>query len=212
MPIVSASRADEVAAALSRGEVVAIPTDTVYGLAARPDDAAAVRRLAALKGRGEQQPIALLVDTAERLTPHLSDPAALDRVRGFWPGALTAVVAVHKGWADALTTAEGTIGVRQPDDVLALAVIAASGGALAVTSANRHGEPPALSASAAVETFGDRMLVLDGGPRDGGVASTVVDLTRDPPVILRAGPVTAEQLGLASGASAQAVSEADSIV
>jgi L-threonylcarbamoyladenylate synthase len=89
-----------------------------------------------------------------------------------------------------------TVGLRVPDDDLARAVIRGCGGALAVTSANRHDERPATSAAGVAAIFGDELLILDGGSRDGGVASTVVDLTSDPPTVLRAGAVSAGELGL----------------
>lgn len=191
MPIVGPERLPGVVSALRAGEVVAIPTDTVYGLAAMPDDAAAVRTLAGLKGRAAEQPIAVLFDDLEAVAGYVEDSAALRRLAAFWPGALTAVVRVRAGLATAALTPAGTLGLRQPDDELALAVIRGCGGALAVSSANRTGEAPALSAKQVAEAFGDALLVLDGGPRTGGVASTVVDVSVDPPVVLREGPITA---------------------
>ena len=200
MPILPPDRLHEIIDALRAGEVVAIPTDTVYGIAAAPDRAEAVRRLAELKGRAADQPLALLIDSVEAVASQLEDPAVLERVRRFWPGALTAVVRVRAGFAPGVTTEAGTVGLRQPDDELARAVIRGCGGVLAVTSANRHGEPPATSAEAAAAAFGEQvardMLVLDGGERPGGVASTVVDLTVDPPRVLREGPVSAAELGI----------------
>ena len=199
MPIVSPERLDLILAALRRGEVVAIPTDTVYGLVARADDAAVVARIADLKGRSTDQPTQLLVGFSDALAAHLEDPSVLERVRAFWPGALTAVVRARPGFAAAVVTPAGTVGVRMPDDALALAVIEGCGGLLAASSANRHGEAPALSAAEVVAAFGAELLVLDGGPRGlgaGGVASTVVDLASDPPRLLRAGPISARDLGL----------------
>ena len=196
MPILPPEAVADAVDALRRGEVVAMPTDTVYGLVAMADDREAVERLAELKGRGPEQPVQLLIESFEAVVQQLDDPGALGRVRAFWPGPLTAVVRVRPGFAAAVTDA-GTAGLRQPDDELALAVIAGCGGVLAATSANRHGEPPALTARDVAAVFGDAMLVIDGGPRPGGVASTVVDLTVDPPAILRAGPVSAVDLGLA---------------
>ena len=202
MPIIPPERSDEAVRALLDGAVVAIPTDTVYGLAASIDHPAAVLRLAELKGRAPDQPVAVLIDSAEAVTPQLEDSAALDRVARFWPGALTAIVRVRdgEGWpAPVLAThptGSKTLGLRVPDDELARAVIRGCGGALAVTSANRHDDPPATSAQGVAAIFGDELLILDGGPRDGGVASTVIDLTTDPPAVLREGAVTAAELGL----------------
>ena len=194
MPIVGPERIAEVVAALRSGEVVAIPTDTVYGLAALPDDEAALRRLAALKGRPEEQPFAVLVDPLAAVLPRVEDGAALEAVAPFWPGPLTAVVGVRAGFATAVVTAKGSLGFRQPDDALTREVIRRCGGVLAVTSANRTGEPPAEHASEVAAVFGEALLVLDGGPRTGRPPSTVVDLTVDPPAVLREGPVDATEV------------------
>lgn len=203
VPIVGPEQAAEVARALCAGAIVAIPTDTVYGLAALPTDAAAVARLVELKGRGAGQPIAMLFDSIEAVAPYLDDPAALERVRRFWPGALTAVVRAKagSGLVPPVVAEAGTVGVRQPDDELMRRVLRGCGGVLAATSANRHGEPPATSAEEVVEAFGaafgEALTVLDGGPRSGGLSSTVVDLTVEPPRVLREGAISAEELGVA---------------
>ena len=197
MPIVTAEYLTEVATTILEGGVVAIPTDTVYGLAALATSAEAMGALADLKGREQQQPIAVLVDSVEAVAPYLEDPHALDGVARFWPGALTAVVrAKPRGLTAPAVTEAGTIGVRIPDDDLARRVIRALGGVLAVSSANHHGEAPALTAAEVAAMFGDDLLVLDGGERTGGVPSTVVDLTGDRPLVLREGPVTAAMLGI----------------
>ena len=185
-------RIEEIASAIRAGEVAAIPTDTVYGLAALPDDEAALRRLAALKGRPEAQPFAVLFDNIEAIRAAVEEPDALDALDPFWPGPLTAVVRVASSSAHAFVepavTRQGTIGLRMPDDAIALAVIRACGGALAVTSANRSGEPPAEEASEATAMFGGALPVLDGGPRR-RPPSTVIDLTVRPPAVLREGPI-----------------------
>ncbi|MSQ31565.1 MAG: threonylcarbamoyl-AMP synthase [Dehalococcoidia bacterium] len=197
MPILPPDRASEVVARLLDGGVVVVPTDTVYGLAALATSAEALRALAELKGRDAQQPIAVLVDSVAAVAPYLERTEALDPVARFWPGALTAVVRARPGGLAApVVTAEGTIGVRIPDDDLARTVIRGVGGVIAASSANRHGEPPALTAAEAARAFPD-LLVLDGGDRTGGVPSTVVDLTGDRPRVLREGPVTAAMLGIA---------------
>src|SRR5204863_6880419 len=137
------------------GGVVAIPTDTVYGVAARATQADAVRALSHLKGRDEDQPIAVLIDSAAAIAPFLDDPASLDRVMALWPGALTVIVRARRdsGLAPAVVTAAGTVDVRKPDDPIARIVIRECGGLLAVTSANRHEEPPATSAQQVAATF-----------------------------------------------------------
>jgi len=199
VPTLDASRPGAVEEAVARilaGEVVAIPTDTVYGLAALATDAEALSGLADLKGREQQQPIAVLVDSIGAVRSYLADAHALDGVARFWPGALTAVVRARPGGlaAPAVTEA-GTTGVRMPNDDLARAVIRACGGLLAVSSANRHGEPPATSAEECAAAFGDALPILDGGVRNSTAPSTVVDLAGDRPRILRAGPISAADLG-----------------
>lgn len=206
MPILPPDRAAEVVARLLAGEVVAIPTDTVYGLAALATSGEAVRALADLKGREQRQPIAVLVDSVAAVAPYLESAGALDGVARFWPGALTAIVRARPGGlVEPVVTpvgeggagAEGgaTIGVRMPDDDLARAVIRGCGGVLAVSSANRHGAPAATSAAEVVAAFGAGLPVLDGGTRDSTAPSTVVDLTGARPRIVRAGPISAADLG-----------------
>ena len=194
MTILGPEHVKKIVRALREGEVVGIPTDTVYGLAAMPNDAQAVSKLAGLKGRSDQQPIAVLFDEIEGVAPYVEDTSALARLAPFWPGALTAVMGARDGLATAALTRLGTLGLRQPDDDLARSVIRACGGALAVSSANRTGAPPALSAAEVSEAFGDVLLVLDGGARPGGTASTVVNLAVNPPVVLRDGPIDASEV------------------
>jgi len=169
----------------------------VYGLAALPTDAAAVERLYELKGRDPAQPIALLLDAPGRVTAFVEVSPAYAALAARWPGPLTLVVRARRGSVlpARLVGPGGGVGVRQPDDVLALAVIGACSGVLAVTSANRSGEPPLTTAEAIAARFGPGLLVLDGGPRE-GAASTVVDLMVDPPALLREGPLSAAALGL----------------
>jgi tRNA threonylcarbamoyl adenosine modification protein (Sua5/YciO/YrdC/YwlC family) len=197
VPIVGPDRLDTVVQRLLEGGVVAIPTDTVYGLATRADDNSAVAQLAELKGRDANQPIAVLFDEVDVIQGKIEANEGFESLARHWPGALTLIIGAQPSAFASLLTPNGTIGIRQPDDDLARQVIARCGGVLAVTSANRHGEPAAASAEAAAAIFGDELLILDGGPR-GEVASTVVDLSVDPPRVLREGPLTAADLGLTS--------------
>jgi tRNA threonylcarbamoyl adenosine modification protein (Sua5/YciO/YrdC/YwlC family) len=197
MTIVGPDRLDEVVDALNAGRIVAIPTDTVYGLAARANDAEAVRGLGELKGRDARQPVAVLFDDVRDIDAYVRPTNAFVRLSAHWPGPLTLVVRVrHASARRFLATAEGTVGVRQPADELARAVLRRVGGVLAVTSANFTGEPPATTAQQVAEAFGPALLVLDGGPRVSQAASTVVDVADDEPRILRAGPLTAADLGI----------------
>ena len=186
-PATRAALVAEAAALLRNGGVVVLPTDTVYGLAAHPAHPAAVARIFAIKGRAEEKPVALLASRAEALAVlgGTLSPAGRLLAQRFWPGALTLVV-------DCAGTAEG---VRIPDHALAREVIDACGGLLRVTSANRSGQPPALTAEAALRDVGaEADLVIDGGPVPGGTASTVVRDAPDGWRILREGAIPAEAL------------------
>lgn len=197
LPIIGPDAIEQAIERLRSGGIVAIPTDTVYGLACLPTHSGALGALADLKGRERDQPIAALIDSVADIIRFLAVPDALDRYVSFWPGALTVVVRARPdGLLPPVVTAEGTVGVRKPDDRIARAVIRACGGVLAVTSANRHGQPPCTSAEAVAAEFGPALVVLDGGERDGSVASTVVDASGDAPRILREGPITAADLGI----------------
>jgi L-threonylcarbamoyladenylate synthase len=189
------------ARALRAGGVVAMPTDTVYGLAAAIDRPAAIARLYALKDRPAEKAIPVLLDDVSRLeqvAPGLPSAAKVLADR-FWPGALTLVVpALETLPAPIASSAEGgvrTVGVRVPDHALARAIIAAAGGAVAVTSANRSGAEPALNApDAAALLTKDQDIVVDGGQATGGVASTVVLVSGTSTVILREGAISKAEL------------------
>jgi L-threonylcarbamoyladenylate synthase len=184
--------------ALRAGQVIAIPTDTVYGLAAALDQPDAIERLYSLKGRPAEKAIPVLI--ADRahvslLTPCLS--ATAERLAWvFWPGALTLVVSGLPGLPPGVTTitSDGikTVAVRVPDNPVARAIIAAAGGALAVTSANRSGGEPAVEAGEVRELeLPVPLLIVDGGRAPGGRPSTIVDATTETPEILREGAIPA---------------------
>jgi L-threonylcarbamoyladenylate synthase len=178
--------------ALARGELVVIPTDTVYGLAARLDRPDALARIYAAKGRGAEKALPVLIADPARLLG-LTDgvPAgAAAFAAAFWPGPLTLVLPRSAAVPDLVTAGGPTVGLRMPEHPFALVLLAACGGALAVTSANRSGEPSLREAAAVAGALGDAVdLIVDGGPTPGGVASTVVALAADGPRILRAGPI-----------------------
>ena len=177
-------------AALRRGEIVGLPTDTVYGLAADPHREGAMASLYSLKGRSGAKAIPVLVasvaqaGTVAELTA-IQEELALRH----WPGALTLVLErrpVMPGWVG--DPQRGTVAVRMPDHPLAIELLEAAG-PLAATSANAAGEPPALDDAAARSLFGDRVAVYLPGICPQGEGSTVVDLTVAPPRVLREGPV-----------------------
>ena len=184
------------ARALNAGHVVAIPTDTVYGLAAAIDRPDAIDRLFTVKARPAEKAIPVLIsDPAHvfRLASRLS-AAAARLARTFWPGALTLVLPALGDLPRGVTTetSDGvqTVAVRVPDNSLARSIIATAGGALAVTSANRSGAAPAIEAREVSGLGLPRpLLVVDGGRAPGGVPSTIVAVTTEIPEILREGAI-----------------------
>ena len=183
-------------AALRRGELVVLPTDTVYGLAADAFNASAVGALLEAKGRGRDMPTPVLVPALRTLDGLLDSvpQAARELAEVFWPGALTLVVHHAATLAWDLGDTKGTVGLRMPLDPVALAVLEQTG-PLAVSSANRTGLPPATDAAEAARQLGRAVEVyLDGGPAGEPVPSTIVDLTGAVPKVLRAGAITLEQL------------------
>ena len=194
-----AAAIERAAVTLAAGGVVVLPTDTVYGLAALPGDRSATDRLFRLKDRSERTPLAVLCATPDQALG-LVDPQAVDTLRQatarWWPGPLTVVAPRRAGVALHLGEPVATIGLRVPDHDLVRA-LAERVGPIAATSANRHGEPTAATAREAADgLLGPVDVVVDGGRLDGG-ASTVVDLTTSPWRVLREGPITAEDLGIA---------------
>ena len=175
---------EEAAAALASGELVAFPTDTVYGLACGHDH---VRKLYVAKDRPKEKRIPVLLSDATNLEASaLVTPAARALAEAFWPGPLTLVLVAPR---------RGTIAFRVPDQAVARRLIAASGGGLPVTSANRSGQPDARTAAEVIAQLEGRIaLVLDGGPTTGGVASTIVDCTTDQPKIIREGAISLAQI------------------
>jgi L-threonylcarbamoyladenylate synthase len=183
--------------ALERGAPVAIPTDTVYGLAARLDRPGALERLYAVKGRPPDRAIPVLISDADllsELTVGMPGPTEEFAAR-FWPGPLTIVLPRGKAVPDLVTAGGDTVGLRMPAHPFALALIEGCGGALAVTSANRSGQPD-LSDPVAVEAaLGEEVeLIVDSGRTPGGRPSTVIRLTDAGPTVLRAGALGAAAL------------------
>lgn len=188
-------------AVLNGGGLVAFPTDTVYGLAAYPWNEDAVRRLYQVKQRPKELPIPLL----------LSDAGQVDRVamvtelcgelrERFWPGALTLVLPKKASVSDVISD-RPTVAVRVPDLRLARDLIRGAGGVLAVTSANLSGADSPITAQQVEEQLGGRVsLILDGGPCEGGVPSTILDCSVSPPRLLRRGAVGEADLRAVVGA------------
>ncbi|GLC38584.1 hypothetical protein PLESTB_001742000 [Pleodorina starrii] len=193
------------AAALAAGEVVAIPTETVYGLAANALSASAVGKVYAAKNRPADNPLILHVSSLEMLAslypPGWSLPPLYQAlVRDLWPGPLTLLLPRSTLVPDTVTCGQPTMAVRMPAHPVALALIAACGFPLAAPSANSSGRPSPTLARHVLTDLGGRVpLILDGGACTCGVESTVLDGLRDPPAILRPGGVTREQLAAYPG-------------
>lgn len=182
--------------ALQRGDLVVMPTDTVYGIAADAFDADAVQELLDAKGRGREMPPPVLVSSATTLDALAVKVPTWARalVQEFWPGALTLVCHAHTSLQWDLGDTRGTVAVRMPDHPVALEILERTG-PLAVSSANLTGEPAALDADRAEEMLGDDVeVVVDDGVSPGGEASTIVDVTCTPGRLLRAGAISLERL------------------
>ncbi|MFW6050087.1 MAG: L-threonylcarbamoyladenylate synthase [Myxococcota bacterium] len=179
---------------LEGGGVVACPTETLVGLLADALRQDAVERVVRIKGRAPDAPIAVLLpdvaawDRVARDVP----PAARALASAHWPGPLTLVAWARPGLPAALVH-DGKVGARVPGPSPALELVRAFGGPLTATSANRSGEPPARDAAQAARVLGDRLDAVVPGVAPGGRASTVLDVTADPPRVLRAGAVAISQ-------------------
>lgn len=200
---------DAVGFAISRGQLVVIPTDTVYGVAADAFDPGAVRRLLQAKGRGREMPPPVLIAQTHTLQALATDLP--DYVRGlverFWPGPLTIVAHEQSTLRWDLGETKGTVAVRVPADDVARAILDRTG-PLAVSSANTTGDPAATTASEAERMLGESVeVVVDGGPALGAVASTILDVTGDRPRLLRAGALSVSELNEALAGSGVTVDE-----
>jgi L-threonylcarbamoyladenylate synthase len=178
------------------GGIVAIPTDTVYGIAADATNPKAVERLYELKGRTRQKAIAILIHNVQMLSGLVMKfPERVQELSDeFWPGSLTLVLPKPIGALSTVSPAP-TIGVRIPDHNTALALISLVARPLATTSANLADQPPATTAEEVIQFFGDKLdCILDAGPTPGQVASTVLSVVQSPYEILRQGAVSREEL------------------
>ena len=185
---------------LQSGQLVAFPTETVYGLGARADDDQAVGRIFAAKGRPADHPLIVHVASlaaAQTFAAYLS-PAALRLVDAFWPGPLTIIVPRRSGMAKAAAGGQDSVGLRMPAHPLALAWLQRAGqlgvAGVAGPSANRFGRVSPTTAEHVRQEFGPDLMVLDGGACTVGIESAIVDCTRLQPALLRPGQLTRQQL------------------
>lgn len=214
MPPVSDSTAiDAAVAALRRGDVVGLPTETVYGLAADAENPDAVRRVFALKGRPADHPLIV----------HLPEAAAVDGwargvpdgarrlMRAFWPGPLTLILPRGARASAIVTGGQDTVGLRVPAHPLARAVLHRFGGGLAAPSANRFGRTSPTTAQHVRDEFGDAVpVVLDGGECDVGIESTIVDCSGERLRVLRPGMITVAALEAVAGERVETAAREDS--
>ncbi len=196
---------DRAAALLAQGELLAFPTETVYGLGARADDDAAVAKIFLAKGRPAAHPLIVHVaDAAGALAfaAHLP-PVAQRLIDAFWPGPLTVIVPRTEGIGQAAAGGQNSIGLRCPDHPVALKLLAAAKAlgvaGVAGPSANRFGRISPTRAAHVEAEFGAALAVLDGGACGVGIESSIVDCTRDVPVLLRPGTLTRARIEAAAG-------------
>ncbi len=195
-PDVRVDAIETAAHSVASGELVVLPTDTVYGLGADAFDAVAVAELLRTKGRGREAPVPVLVGSWTTIDGLVSavDSRMRDLIEAFWPGGLTLVVRYAQSLTWDLGDARGTVAVRMPLHPVAIELLEKTG-PMAVSSANRHGQPPAQTAAEARAQLGEDVAVyLEDGQVRGGVASTIVDVTENRPRILRLGALGADEL------------------
>jgi L-threonylcarbamoyladenylate synthase len=199
----------DAAANLLAGGLVAFPTETVYGLGADARNADAVARIYSVKGRPADHPLIVHVASMKGLGDWADDVPgyAISLARDFWPGPMTLVVKRSELAGDFLTGGQDTVGVRVPNHPVALglleAFVRAGGKGVAAPSANRFGNVSPTTAQAVSDELGDYLAdgdqILDGGPCDVGVESTIIDCTVDVPKILRPGAITAQMIAESTG-------------
>jgi L-threonylcarbamoyladenylate synthase len=188
---------EEAAKWILGGGVVAVPTDTLYGLAADPFSAAAVARVFEVKGRAAERALPLIAADAAQVAAHLGvlGETAARLARRFWPGPLTLLLPAPRAIAPDVVGGTGRVGVRVPADGVARAICAVAGRPVTATSANLSGEPPTAEPDEVERTLGDRIdLLIDAGPTRGGAPSTIVDVTGAAPSLVRAGAIDWEDI------------------
>jgi L-threonylcarbamoyladenylate synthase len=199
---VSISKIKEAAEILRNGGLVAFPTETVYGLGANALDPEAVKGIYAAKGRPSDNPLIVhigSIDDVRQLTGEISDKAYM-LMKLFWPGPLTLIFSKTPAVPEIVTAGLDTVAVRMPDHPVALSLLKETGLPIAAPSANLSGRPSPTDSMHVIEDLSGRVeAIIDSGRVKFGVESTVLDITCEPPVILRPGAVTLEQLRDALG-------------
>ncbi|MFT5035962.1 MAG: L-threonylcarbamoyladenylate synthase [Litorivivens sp.] len=185
------------------GALIGLPTETVYGLAADASSDAAVALIFAAKGRPPNHPLIVHIAEAQQVLDYASSvpPFAARLIAAFWPGPLTLILPRKPGVATAAAGGQDSIGLRCPSHPVAQALLNACRSGVAAPSANRFGRVSPTTAAHVADELGDALFVLDGGPCDVGIESTIVDCTRGQPVLLRPGVLTRAQLEAACAES-----------
>ena len=201
---------EQAAAHIRAGELVAFPTETVYGLGADASSDTAVAKIFAAKGRPSDHPLIVHIASSKQVGDYASNvpPFAERLMKAFWPGPLTIILPRKPGVAAAAAGGQNSIGLRCPAHPLALAFLKACNTGVAGPSANKFGRVSPTTAQHVAHEFGDALMVLDGGPCTVGIESSIVDCTRSVPVLLRPGVLTREQLGAACGQPVLSAEEA----
>ena len=201
----------QAAAHIQAGELVAFPTETVYGLGADASNDMAVAKIFAAKGRPADHPLIVHIASSAQVLDYASSvpPFAERLIAAFWPGPLTLILPRKPGVAAAAAGGQNSIGLRCPAHPLALEFLRACSTGVAGPSANKFGRVSPTTATHVQQEFGDALMVLDGGPCGVGIESSIVDCTRGQPVLLRPGVLTRAQLSAACG---QMVVSADGAV
>ena len=199
---------EQAAAHIRAGELVAFPTETVYGLGADASSDTAVAKIFAAKGRPSDHPLIVHIASSKQVGDYASSvPSFAERlVNAFWPGPLTIILPRKPGVAAAAAGGQNSIGLCCPAHPLALEFLKACNTGVAGPSANKFGRVSPTTAQHVAQEFGAALMVLDGGPCTVGIESSIVDCTRSQPILLRPGVLTRAQLSAACG---QAVLSAD---
>jgi L-threonylcarbamoyladenylate synthase len=191
------SAIQEAAKVILSGGVVAVPTESFYGLAVHALDERAVERLFAAKGRREDKPVLILIASIQTLDSYVKEVSDKARkiIERFWPGGLTLVFRARPNLPDLLTAGTGKIGVRLSGHAVPRELARAVGAPITGTSANRSGQPSCSTAQEVMVAVGEEIgLILNGGRTSGGKGSTVLDVTVNPPAVLRDGIVSRDEL------------------
>jgi L-threonylcarbamoyladenylate synthase len=201
MPATHPAAVEQAAFLMRQGQLVCFPTDTVYGIGAAASSDDAIRRLYAVKGRAPDKPLPLLISQPAEAAYYAEvTPVAKTLIARFWPGPLTIVLRKVDGLRSRALAGQKTVALRVPDNDVPRGIAKMLGEPVTGTSANRSGSRPPVSAAEVAFSLGEMVsLVIDGGRSEGGVESTVIDLSGGAPALLREGAVSREELAKALG-------------